>query len=314
MASLFGHSSTGIAIVNAFETQVRGKTFLITGASAGGIGAETALSLAHGAPSLLLLAGRSEEKIAPLLSSIGTPPAEYVHLDLADQASVRAAAAKVAERTKRIDVLINNAAVMAFPSMQLTPQGVEEQFGVNHLGHFLFTNLLTKRHGVEVGRVVNVTSMAFTLEEVRFGDINFQDGKEYHPWKGYGQSKTANVLFTKALAARGIPAYAAHPGVLSTNLVRHADSASFARAWQLAKERNGGNEPPREKGKTLQQGCATPLMAALDPGLKGQEGAFLRDCNVWKSEAEPVPEYASDPATAEKLWGVSEELVGERFA
>jgi hypothetical protein len=101
--------------------------------------------------------------------------------------------------------------------------------------------------------------------------------------------------------------------VLSTNLARHADGASFARAWKLAKERNGGNDPPHENGKSLQQGCATPLVAALDPKLEVHPGAFLRDCNIWESTTEKVPEYATDSEKAEKLWKLSEELVGDKF-
>jgi NAD(P)-dependent dehydrogenase (short-subunit alcohol dehydrogenase family) len=127
------------------------------------------------------LAGRSESKISPVISRIPTP-AEFIALDLADQASVHSAAAAVAARTQHIDVLINSAAVMAMPSMQTTPQGIEEQFGVNHIGHFLLTNLLRK-HGVQLGRVVNVTSTAFTLEEVRFGDVNFEARVELRPEK-----------------------------------------------------------------------------------------------------------------------------------
>ena len=138
-------------------------------------------------------------------------------LDLADQASIKAASTEIHEHTKKLDVLINNAAIMALPEMQKTKEGIEAQFGTNHVGHFLLTGLLMDllRVGGQ-GRVVSVTSTAYTLSEVRFDDWNFEDGKAYHPWKGYGQSKTANVLFGVGLTQRfkdyGISAFAAHPG------------------------------------------------------------------------------------------------------
>ena len=179
------------------------------------------MSLAEGKPRQLFLLGRDHNKVEPVIARISSLSPEtqvcFVRTDLADQASIKSASAEIHEKTEKLDILINNAAVMAMPNMQKTKDNIEAQFGTNHVGHFLLTNLLMDllRAG-DKGRVVNVTSTAYILSEVKFNDWNFEDGKAYNPWKGYGQSKTANVLFGVGLTQRfknvGITALAAHPG------------------------------------------------------------------------------------------------------
>ena len=148
---------------------------------------------------------------------------------------------------EKIDVLVNCAGVMAVKDFQTTVQGIESQFGLNHVGPFLLTNLLLPKV-VKAGkgaRVVNVTSTGYMACGVRFDDWNFQDGKEYDPWLGYGQSKTANVLFAGSLADRledsGGQAFSAHPGlVLESNLQANVAPELFAEGMEAAKKANGG--------------------------------------------------------------------------
>jgi NAD(P)-dependent dehydrogenase (short-subunit alcohol dehydrogenase family) len=156
---------------------------------------------------------------------------QFVQCDLGSYSSIRAAAKTVLSVAPKIHALINNAGVMAPAEYRTTAEGVEIQFGCNHIGHFLLTNLLMP--GLEAAaaeggaRVVNLSSMGWGLSEMRFDDYNFNDGKDWEKWTAYGQSKTANVLFTRGLAkklkAKGIQAFTLHPGSIITNLAREVD-------------------------------------------------------------------------------------------
>ena len=214
---------------------------MITGPGVGGIGAETALSLAAGGPSHLILAGRTESKITPVLNTIkSTYPSvsvAFVALDLASQASVRSAAATINSLVDRVDILINNGAVMICPYSK-SEDGVEMQFATNYVGHFLLTNLLVERLlNAERPRVVNVSSSAHSMGRIRWDDVNFEvrerlvvdkkgganekkDGRTYDEWESYGQSKSANILFSHALATRlrkhGGFSFSLHPGCTSS--------------------------------------------------------------------------------------------------
>lgn len=173
----FSSTTTGKEVVKAFAAQVNGKVILITGASKGGLGAETALSLATANPKKIILTGRSEGKIAPVLEQIKqiNPNIEtqFVALELGNQQSVRKAAAEVNASVSKIDILINNAGIMAVEKYAKTDDGVESQFGSNHVGPFLFTNLIANKFG-ENSRVINVTSMGYEASGIRFDDWNFQ--------------------------------------------------------------------------------------------------------------------------------------------
>lgn len=152
---------------------------LITGASQGSVGAETAISLAHGNPKHLILAGRSEDKAIPVMEEIQkinpTIKVEFAHIDLGSQASVREAAADINKVLEKLDILINNAAIMACPYSK-TEDGIESQFATNYLGHFLLTNLLLGKMVVAgpEARIVNVTSTANRSGRIRIDDYNFQ--------------------------------------------------------------------------------------------------------------------------------------------
>ncbi|KAL8965046.1 MAG: hypothetical protein Q9197_006697 [Variospora fuerteventurae] len=314
----FSSTTTGKEVVNAFATQANGKVIIVTGASKGGLGAETALALATASPKKIILPGRSEGKIAPVLEQIKqmNPSIEtqFVPLELGNQQSVRQAAAEINLSVSKIDILVNSAGIMAVEEYAETDDGVESQFGTNHVGPFLFTNLLANKLG-EGSRVINVTSMGYEASGIRFDDWNFQDGETYNPWYAYGQSKTANILFAHSLAEKlakkGAQAYAIHPGlVTSSNLMNDVSQEMFMEGWKIAVEANGGKPVAMEEAKNLEAGCSTILVAALDPSLKSQSGAFLRDCNVVK---EPLKPHADDPKCAKDLWSLSEDIIGEKF-
>lgn len=246
---------------------------VITGASHGGLGAHTAIFLAAAKPAEVILLGRSEDKAASVLKEIRekspSTTARFIKIDLASCASVRAAAADINSSVSKIDVLINNAGIMAVP-FALTPEKVESQLGANHIGHFLLTNLLVPKLEAAGGgsRIINLSSAMYQFSPVRFDNYNFSDGKTYNAWEAYGQSKTANILFAVALAKKlgrkGIKSYSLHPGVIATtSLTSGVDPAAWAIVGPMAASKK--MEMPKEK--TMEQGCATPLAAALDPEL-----------------------------------------------
>jgi protochlorophyllide reductase len=214
----------------------RGRLALVTGASSG-LGLETARALhRQGATVLLACRDRARAEAARTLM-LGDPNGvgrvELLDLDLADLASVAAAAEGLAQQHGGLDLLINNAGVMALPR-QLTRQGFESQFGINHLGHFALTLLLLPLLRLRKGsRVVTVTSGAQYFGRIGFDDLQAERG--YDRWRAYGQSKLANVMtaleLQRRLGAEGAPvaSLAAHPGVARTNL--QAASAAASGGW-----------------------------------------------------------------------------------
>lgn len=267
-----------------------------------------------------MLLGRSQEKAQPVLDAIravdASVPAKFVEVDLCSHASVRAAAAKILADpdVPHINALINNAAVMACP-YALSSDGIELQFAAGHVGHFLLTNLLMPKLLRGGARIVNVSSMGHKLGHVRFDDPNFTEEGSYTPWNGYGQAKTANILFSVALnnrfagaAGGGIHAYALHPGSITTNLGKHLKPGMI----DSIKAQVLGSEFATFRMKNLQQGCSTQLRAALDPSLPDQEGVMLYSCALTTNPEKIFPR-AVDPADAERLWTLSEKLVGQEF-
>lgn len=202
---------------------------LMTGVSPNGLGAQAALSIAQGSPALLILAARDVSKINLTIKEISKAypgvKTQPLAVDLSSLASIRAAAPTVLALEQPIDVLINNAGIMACPYSK-TVDGLESQFGVNHVSHFLFTNLIMPKlleaaKATGEARIVNLTSMAHQFSDIRWDDLTFDDGKTYDRWLAYGQSKTANVVFTRALvekfASRGIKSLSLHPGGKHSN-------------------------------------------------------------------------------------------------
>jgi NAD(P)-dependent dehydrogenase (short-subunit alcohol dehydrogenase family) len=294
-----------------------GQRALVTGAS-GGLGAETARVLAaHGAAVTLTARDvpKGEAVAEEIRGSTGNAAVDVMALDLANPDSIRQFAKGYLARYDALQLLINNAGVMACP-LERTAAGYELQFATNHLGHFLLTGLLEPalRAGAP-GRIVNVSSRGHRFSPVRFDDPNFESS-EYDKWIAYGQSKTANVLFSleldRRLADAGVRAFALHPGAIMTELARHMTGDDIAELQARA---------PGGKGmefKTIPCGAATTVYAATAPELEGRGGLYLEDCQVSGPRASDEAEvgyepYAMDPEAARRLWTLSESLVGESF-
>ncbi|MGQ7829828.1 SDR family NAD(P)-dependent oxidoreductase [Altererythrobacter sp. Z27] len=312
----FGAKSTTDEVLAGHD--LTGMTVFITG-GASGLGQETARAMAaKGAH--VVLAARDQSKLdaaaAEIRKQTGSDKVDTIQCDLASLASVRACGKEANERFDKIDLLINNAGVMACP-LGRTAEGFELQFGTNHLGHFVLTKYLLPL--VENGsgkRIVNLSSRAHHMDQVHFDDPNYAS-RDYEKWQSYGQSKTANVLFTVALDKRlngkGIDVFAVHPGGIMTNLGRHLTEEDRA-----ALQARVTQADQSFSWKTVEQGAATSCWAATAPELAGHGGVYCEDCHVAVvDDASPtggVRSYAVDPDKAEQLWTLSEELVGESFA
>ncbi|KAL1977282.1 hypothetical protein VTN31DRAFT_141 [Thermomyces dupontii] len=331
----FNEKTTATEVANSFADRIQNRNVVITGVGPKSLGESMALAIAAHNPAKLILASRTLEKLRQVADEISkkSPQAssavELVTLDLASQQSVQAAANRIAELVDSIDILINNAGIMVL-SPEKTAEGIELQFGTNHIGHFLFTNLLIDKLKKAAGsrppgntRIINVSSAGHRLSPIRFHDYNIE-GKDvpdeeqpppemlkvygkvekYNGWIAYGQSKTANILFSvylnQKLAPAGVVSYAVHPGSIWTNLNRNLDEE--------------GNNILAKTGKywkTNDEGAAPMLIAAFDPKLDATpqpSGAYLHECQV----AQPAP-WASDVNAAERLAQLSEELVGRKF-
>lgn len=300
----FGPDSTAPEVVAGID--LTGRTALVTGVSAG-LGVETARALTA-AGARVLGAARDLDKAR---TALGDLDVELVRLDLADLDSVRSAGAEVLERLDALHLLVNNAGVMA-PPLTRTAQGFELQLGTNHLGHFLLTHLLTPLLVASApARIVNVSSRGHLRGGMMWEDPHFRDESRYEKWRAYGQSKSANVLFTvgleRRLADSGVHAYALHPGVIRTELSRHLGAEDFA---TLTKAQPTGGLVLR----SVEAGAATQVWAATAPELEGRGGLYLEDCQV----AGPTPgdgsggyaAWAVDAEQAERLWAWSEVEVG----
>ena len=259
-----------------------GKIAVVTGASTG-IGLETARALAA-AGAHVVLAGRDAARIDAAVSTVRdqVPDAELEagSLDLASLDSVRAFAQWYSETHDRLHLLINNAGVMYTP-LERTAEGFEMQFGTNHVGHFLLTNLLVPMLLADPpSRIVNLSSGGHRGSDIVWDDPNYER-REYDKFSAYGQSKTANILFSveleRRLADRGVHAYTVHPGMIATELGRHMTEDDFAQMVERAKRAPSGGLPPR---KTVEQGAATSVWAATAPELDEQGGTYLADTEV----------------------------------
>lgn len=315
----FGFESTADEVLEGKD--LKGRTALVTGGYSG-LGQETARAMAaRGAH--VIIAGRDATKLAAASDEIAEATGAKVDsliVDLASLDSIRQAGREARERFEKIDLLINNAGVMAAPEGK-TADGFETQFGTNHLGHFLLTKELMPlvRKGSRQ-RIVNLSSRGHHIDRVHFDDPNFES-RDYDPWLSYGQSKTANVLFAvgleKRFGAEGIHAYALHPGGIHTNLGRHMSEADMAalRERMARTARKSGREP--QGFKSIPQGAATTCWVATADELEGKGGLYAEDCHVAEVDDENpvggVRSYAVEEGHADRLWTLSEELVGERF-
>lgn len=285
------------------KVNLDGKTIIITGANTG-IGKETALDLAKRG-GRIILACRDEKKANQARKDIilqsGNTDVHYRHLDLASLKSVRRFAQHINEEEEKVHVLINNAGVMRCPFWK-TEDGFEMQFGVNHLGHFLLTNLLmAKLQSSSPSRVVNVSSIAHERGKVDFENLNSE--KHYQTAEAYANSKLANVLFnhqlSKILQGTGVTANVLHPGIVKTEIGRHTGlhKSGFSMAilgpifWLFV--------------KSPKQGAQTSIYCAISKDIETTSGVYFSDCKP--KECSPL---GKDDEVAEKLWKVSAKLTG----
>lgn len=316
ITSPFHAHSTAAEVIAGHD--LTGKTALVTGASSG-IGIETARALlsAHAEVILAVRDAEKGERVAQQLrSATNNDQASVLSVDLGSLASVRQAAEQFRARWSKLDLLINNAGIMAAPQ-GYTPEGFELQFGTNHLGHYLLTLLLLPAlQAAAPVRVVVLSSSGHRRSDIHFDDIDYSH-RPYDRWEAYGQSKTANALFavglTRHFGDQGITANAINPGAIHTGLQQHLSSEDMLAIGWIDEE---GRQTDILDWKTPEQGAATSVWAAVGKELEGIGGRYLEDCQEGVPLEPTTPRghgylpYALDQDHAEQLWTLSHDLVG----
>lgn len=314
IASPFGMRSTALEVIDGID--LSGKTALVTGGYSG-LGLETVRALASAGAKVFVAARRPDTAKADLTGVEGD--IAILQMDLSEPASIDAFAQELAARADKIDILVNNAAIMANP-LTRDARGFESQFATNHLGHFQMTARvwpLLKSAGKGT-RVVVLSSIGHARCGVDLDDPHFHK-REYQKWTAYSQAKSANALFAVYLdeigKEDGIRAFAVHPGGIKTPLQRHLTmDEQIAMGWY---------EPDgtlADVFKTTEQGASTSIWCAVSPLLENEGGVYCEDCNIaafWTEGMNPyagVRPHAVDRKAAAALWAVSEEMTGAQFA
>ncbi|WP_112247318.1 SDR family NAD(P)-dependent oxidoreductase [Kribbella monticola] len=305
LGSGFGYRSTADDVLKGID--LSGKLALVTGGYSG-LGLETTKALVKAGAEVVVPARRPENAKEALSGVAGV---EVDALDLADLESVRSFSERFLASGRSLDLVIDNAAIMACPETRVGP-GWEAQFATNHLGHFALVNRLWPAIAADGGaRVVAVSSTGHRRSDIRWDDLQFETG--YDKWAAYGQAKTANVLFAVQLDAlgkdSGVRAFALHPGGIMTPLQRHLPREEMVAAGWIDEKTGEYNEA----FKTPEQGAATQVWAATSPQLDGLGGVFCEDCDIAEVSTDDAPgvrPYAIDRDSAARLWAVSAELTG----
>jgi NAD(P)-dependent dehydrogenase (short-subunit alcohol dehydrogenase family) len=325
----FGPATTAGEVIRGID--LSGKVAIVTGGYAG-IGLETVRVLSA-AGATVIVPARDITKAKQALQNI--KGVELKEMDLLDPASIDAFANEILAEGRPVHFLINNAGIMANP-LTRDARGYESQFATNHLGHFQLTirlwPALTKANGA---RVVSVSSWGHRFSSGDWEDPNFEK-RAYDPWLGYGQSKTANILFAVKLDELGrekrIRAFSLHPGsIVSTDLGRYLPVEDLKKAGVLDEQGNPILDPTRGL-KTIEQGAATTVWCATSPQLDGKGGVYCENSDIAplipKEQEEEMRKtsrhigsrplgvfsYAVDPHRADELWTLSEKLTGARLA
>lgn len=310
--SPFGYRSTALEVVQGID--LAGKTAFVTGGYSG-LGTEVVRALAAAGARVLVGARRVDKAAADLADVAGA--IEIIALDLSDPASIEGCAAEVAQRTDRLHIVIDNAAIMACP-LARDARGYESQFATNHLGHFqLVARLWPLLKAAEGARLVSVSSIGHRLNGLSIEDPNFAH-RDYDKWLAYGQAKSANALFALQLdklgAPHGVRAFAVHPGGIATPLQRHLTmEEQKAMGWY---DETGQLHP---MFKTTAEGASTSVWCATSPLLDGMGGVYCEDCNIGAMAGPDSPPasgvwpHVRDEALAAALWDKSEQMTGVRF-
>ncbi|MEU4673067.1 SDR family NAD(P)-dependent oxidoreductase [Amycolatopsis sp. NPDC023774] len=303
-----------------------GKNVVVTGGHVG-LGLEATRALAKAGASVTV-GSRHPHRAAPALA--GIEGVEIGQLDLLSPGSIDAFAGRYLNSGRPLHILLNNAGIMAPAELVLDARGYEAQFATNHLGHFQLTlGLLPALRAAHGARVVNTTSGATRISDIRWDDPHFATGYDGH--LGYAQSKTANVLFAVELDRRwapdGIRGYAAHPGVIVGTNLGSSMPADQVRAMQqamgLVDESGRPIIDPDSGKKTPEQGAATIVFAATSPLLADIGGVYLRDNDISPLDdtadstaqgveliqSQNVVPHSIDPHSAQRLWELSEQLI-----
>ncbi len=308
----FGMRTTAAEVLQGID--LAGKNALVTGGYSG-LGLETVRALA-GAGAAVIVGARRPDVAAIDLAGIAN--VTILPLDLSEPASIDAFAEKVADETPKIDILINNAAIMANP-LTRDARGHESQFATNHLGHFQLTARLWTliRAAAPGARIVALSSIGHARNGLDLDDVNFER-REYQKWTAYGQAKSANALFAYELdrlaKSHGIRAFSVHPGGIKTPLQRHlTKEEEIAMGWYKP------DGTLIDIFKTPQQGAATSVWCATSPLLDGKGGVYCEDCDIAPTWIEGMDPYAGvrphirDPQLARDLWLLSEQMTNVSF-
>jgi NAD(P)-dependent dehydrogenase (short-subunit alcohol dehydrogenase family) len=312
--SPFAMRSTALEVIDGID--LSGKVALVTGGYSG-LGLETVRALASAGATVFVAARRPETAKADLTGVAGD--ITILQMDLSDPASIDAFALELASHTNKIDILINNAAIMACP-LARDARGFESQFATNHLGHFQMTAriwplLIAAGPGT---RVVVLSSIGHARCGVDLNDPHFER-REYQKWTAYGQAKSANALFAVHLDTLGEPhgirAFAVHPGGIKTPLQRHLTmEEQIAMGWYKP------DGTLIDIFKSTEAGASTSVWCAVSPLLEGQGGVYCEDCNIaafWEEGMNPyagVRPHAVDRIAAAALWAASETMTGVSFS
>nr|WP_321512232.1 oxidoreductase [uncultured Hyphomonas sp.] len=314
IGSGFHDKSTAAEVIEGID--LSGKNAVVTGGYSG-IGLETVRALASAGARVTVPARRLDTAEAALAEIPGD--IEIAAMDLADLASVEKFAREYDETGRGLDILINNAGIMACPLARVGP-GWESQFGINHLGHMAMSLALAPAmQRTENARLVALSSIGHARSDIIWDDPNYNE-RAYDKWEAYGQAKTADALFALGVDRRGrdigIRAFSVHPGGIFTPLQRHLpEEEMVALGWKAP----DGSIPPmvQERFKAPEQGASTTVWAATSPKLEGRGGVYCEDCDIAQlatdsSERwEHVRAWACDDERAERLWEMSEKMLAD---
>ncbi|KAI1327739.1 putative short-chain dehydrogenase [Xylariaceae sp. FL0255] len=304
---------------NGLTNKLTGKVAIVTGATSG-VGVEIARALYITGADVYITA-RDAEKGREVVDEImksgeGQGNMGVLEMEMSSLESVKKAAGDFLAKSSKLNILVNNAGIMAVPELTKTADGFEQQFGVNHLAHYTFTALLLpimiKSSTPEfASRVVSCTSAGHGFSTVHFEDTNLTN--TYNPWVGYGQSKTSNIWLANYIdriyGSQGVHATSAHPGAIMTPLYKHLSDEY--------KQAVAGDATFLAALKTAEQGAATAIWAAIAPVWEGTGGKYLVDCGVGVPAVdasqltdEGYAPWAYSVEGEDKLWELSEKLTG----